>query len=192
MSIDFFLHSRITYKLIKERNNVDDENSEQGNTIRGIKATKLILAELMEGFTPMVYAICMAMALYGPNATLFPDIGNSFWGTPIKNIGPLLYTMFILLSFDTLCAVVNSIIIWKVMKVNMLQEFCRLISAYWLFMTMKLSNHMTYYLAGKDVNFGMDSSGKFEWITSEGRLSLLYNSTFLNDEEKEILLSPQL
>ena len=184
VSIDLFLHSRITYKLIKEHNNVEEENSGQRKAIRSIKTAKLILAELMEGFTPIIYAICMALAFYGPNATLFTDIGNSFWGTPIEDIGPIFYTMFILFSFDTLSAVVNSIILWKVIKVNMLEEFVRLISKYWHFMMVKLSFNIAHYIASKDVNYGMDSSGKFEWITPEGRLSLIYNSSLLSDEEK--------
>ena len=191
VSIDLFLHSRITYKLIKEHNNVE-ENTGQGNTTRSIKVAKLILAELMEGFTPMIYAICIAMAFYGPNATLFSDIGNSFWGTPIKDIGPLFYTMFILFSLDTVSAVVNSIILWKFIRVDMLQEFSRFISKYWLFMMTKLSFNMTHYFASKDVDGGMDSSEKLECITPEGRLSLIFNSTLLNEEEKKILLSPQL
>ena len=97
VSIDLFLHSYITYSLIKGNNIVNEENSWQGNAIRSIKTTKLILAELMEGFTPMIYAISIALAFYGPNATLFSDIGKSFWGTPIEDIGPLFYTMFILI-----------------------------------------------------------------------------------------------
>ena len=191
VSIDLFLHSRITYNLIKEHNNVED-NTGQGSAIRSFKVAKLILAELMEGFTPMIYAICIAMAFYGPNATLFQDIGNTFWGTPIRDIGPLFYTMFILFSFDTVSALVNSIVLWKVIRVNMLQEFSRFISKYWFFMMTKLSFSMAHYFASKDVNGGMDSSGKLEWITPEGRLSLIYNSTLLNEEEMQMLLSPRL
>ena len=73
------------------------------------------------------------------------------------------------------------------MRVNMLQEFGRLVSKYWFSMMVKLSFCMTHYLSMKDVNFGMTSNDKFEWITLEGRLSLIYNSTFPNDEEKKNL-----
>ena len=42
---------------------------------------------------------------------------------------------------------------------------------------------MTNYFVSIDVNFGADSSGKFEWITPEGRLNLIYNSTHFTAEE---------
>ena len=182
-TIDVFLHSRITYKLIKENNKVEEENPEQANRIKKNKAAKLILAELVEGFTPMIYGFVMVLAFFGPNADLFSDIGNNFWGTPIDDIGKLFYTMFILFSFDTLSAAVNSIILWKVVKVNMLREFSRVVSKYWLFMVLRLSLNTTSYFASKDVNLGLDSSGQYEWITPEGRLSLIYNMTHLVDEE---------
>ena len=38
----------------------------------------------------------------------------------------------------------------------------------------------------RDVNLGIDATGEFEWITSDGRLSLILNSTDLTDEEKSI------
>ena len=39
---------------------------------------------------------------------------------------------------------------------------------------------MTRYFAMNDVNFGADLRGKYEWITNEGRMNLLSNSTDLN------------
>ena len=179
VTIDFFLHSRSTYKLIKEHNKVDEENSENENMVDCIKTTNLILAELIEGFTPMIYGICIACAYYGPNQGLFTSIGNSYWGEPIKDIALLYKTMLFLFGIDTLAATVNAIILWKVMNINMLQEFYGVLSKYWFFIFIKLSFANAGYFAINDINFGLDSSGKFEWITPAGRLNLICNSTNL-------------
>ena len=91
--------------------------------------------------------------------------------------------MGLLYTVDTISAAVNSMVLWWVTKINMLQEFSRVLEKYWLFIVMKLGYIMTNYFVSIDVNFGADSSGKFEWTTSEGRLTLIYNSTYLTAED---------
>ena len=166
-----------TYQLIREYNKTKEEGSENDSKGKKIKATNLILAELVEGFTPMIYALCMAMAYYGPNAKLLANIGSNFWGQPIDNITYVFGIMGLLYIIDTISAAINSIVLWKVMKVNMLKEFREVVTKYWVFMLIKYSSTMSVYFASLDVNFGLDSSGKFKWITNEGRLSLIQNTS---------------
>ena len=59
---------------------------------------------------------------------------------------------------------------------------------HWLFFVIKLGAIMSAYFSTTDINLGMDSSRKFDWITSEGRHCLIYNSTELSDYEKSMLL----
>ena len=127
----------------------------------------------------MLYGISITLAHYGPNAALFANIGSQLWGEPIENLIQLYYTMFFLFGIDSLSAVLNSLILWKVLNVNMLQEFGDIISKYWIFIVFKLSNNLQGYLATTDVNFGLDTSGNFEWITTEGRQNIIDNSTYL-------------
>ena len=54
-AIDFAIHSYITYKRIRQYNETQDEDSENDNKAKKIKTTNLILAELVEGFTPLIY-----------------------------------------------------------------------------------------------------------------------------------------
>ena len=136
----------------------------------------------------MIYAICMATAYYGPNNHLFVNIGSSFWGKKIENIGSVFFTMLILFAFDAFSAMFNSILLWKIMSVNMLQEFYRVLSKYWIFMAIKIGFAMVSYFASSDVNLGTDTSGSHEWITPEGRQNLIWNSPDLTDEEKTRLL----
>ena len=42
--------------------------------------------------------------------------------------------------------------------------------------------------ANRDINLGLDTTGEFGWITKEGRIQLIINSTDLSQEEKDLLL----
>ena len=187
-TIDFVLHSHITYKLVKENNKVSEQASTNGNVPKTTHATNLILAELVEGFTPMMYAICMTMAFYGSNARLLAGIQSTLWGKPMNDIFSLYYTMLFLFTIDTISAALNSIILWKMLNINMLREFHHVIRNYWLFMVVKLGADLTSYFASIDVNLGMDSGGLFEWITATGRLDLILHAPDLSQEEKAMLI----
>ena len=53
----------------------------------------------------------------------------------------------------------------------------------------KMGVNMSGYFALTDVNLGMDSSLKFDWITLAGRQMLICNSSELTDVEKLMLLA---
>ena len=131
----------------------------------------------------------MALAISGPNSSMLANVGSTYWGEKIENIGPLLSSMAILFVFDIISVIVTSIVLWKVANINMLHEFRDGINRYWLFFIIKLGQLLTGYFGTSDINFGMDSSGKFDWITPEGRQILIYNSTDLTNDEKLMLMT---
>ena len=142
----------------------------------------------MEAFTPIIYGASMVMAFYGPNYHMIATVGSDFWGEKIEDLRNLFYPMFILFAFDTLCFGVTSIALWKEIEINMVQETHGVLRKYWGFLIMRIAQPTATYFAGNDVNFGTDDGFKFEWITFEGRQTLIYNSTYLSFEEKSLLL----
>ena len=99
IGMGLYFHSKATYQTIRAHRNVGNEGGNSERTEKNI--TKLIIAELIEGFTPVIYGICIAMAYYGPNAHLLSTIGNAYWSKPMKDIGPVFITMLILFAIDT-------------------------------------------------------------------------------------------
>ena len=97
--------------------------------------------------------------------------------------------MLTLFGFDTLSVLINSIILWISTKVNLFREICQTIKRYWSFIAVKVTIQIVAYLETKDVNFGMDFSGKWDWITEHGRFQLINESISLSDEEKAMLLA---
>ena len=158
------------------------------NRKKNLNVTKLILIEIIEGFVPIIYGACMAVAYYGPNAHILATVGNNYWSKEMEDIGYLFLVMFGLFAFDTLSAGINSFCLWKIVNINMAQEFCRMFEQYWFFMAVKLSYNMSMYFAPNDVNSGMDRSKSFQWTSDEGWRNLVNSSKDLSNEEKTELI----
>ena len=189
LGIDAILHFRITYKIVRGFRKVDVEGIETLSIQTNINISRLIIGELIEGLTPIIYGICMALAYYGPNVFLFANIGNNYWSTEVNDIGPLFTTMSILFAIDTFNVLINSLLVWKFVKVGMLSEFARVLNRHWYPMAVCLATYMVIYFVTTDINFGLDETRSFQWISNEGWINLVNNSNDLSKEEKENLLS---
>ena len=189
VAIDLFLHLRLTYKCIKEHKKVIDEEIGNENTKKTINIVYLIITELIEGFAPIIYGFCMAMAYYGPNNGILSNVGNNYWSKPIEDISPIFTLMIVLFVIDTLSAVVNSLYIWMIVNVNMIREFYRVLGKYWFFMAIFLASYVSIFFHGNDINFGMDSRRNFEWISNKGWRNLLNCSSDLTNEQKRDLFT---
>ena len=189
LAIDFLIHMGQTYKSIKENKIVNAEGIRHENTVRKMNIIKLILTELIEGFTPIIYGASMAMAYYGPNAHIFSNVGNTYWSKEITDIGHFFLVLFGLFAFDTLSALINSFCLWKIITINIFHEFCRVLEKYWLFIGVKLSFNLITHFSSNDVNGGMDKTKAFQWISDEGWMDLVNRSSDLTNEEKAELLA---
>ena len=189
LGIDFALHLIFTIQIINENRKVAVEGSNTEKKRKSSIIVMLVFSELMAGFTPLIYGICMAMAYYGPNSYLFTNIGCDFWGEKIDDIKAIFDTMFILLAVDTASFVITSFCIWKMTNLNIFQDFEEALGKYWLIMAIKLSYMIGLFFPGTDVNAGMDHGASFQWITEEGRLTLINKTSTLTGEEKSMLLA---
>ena len=183
VAIDFALHLKMTLQVIKERNKVDDTETEIVST-NTANLTTLIITEMIQGLTPIIYMIYMALAYYGPNAHLFSNIGNNYWNDEIENIGPVYLTMTILFGVDMLSFFITVICFWKIAKIDVLQEFCRMIGKYWYYMAIILAAITAVGIITTDINLGMDESQSYQWITNDGWINLVNQSIHLTNEEK--------
>ena len=189
MTVDFVLHLRMTLQTIRICNTVTNQDDESHALERRKSITKLVLAELTEGIVPMAYAITFAMAYYGPNASILGNVKNDYWGyEKVDDIDHTFLMLFILFAVDTVSVLFNALLLWKSVNVNLFKEICLTLGKYWFFFATKLSMLLLSNFASNDINLGMDATFKFEWITKSGRARLLYNSTELSDEARNILL----
>ena len=188
-AIDFALHLKKTLQIIKNCMKTTDAGIEILSAESHKNISTLIIVELIEGFTPLIYGSGILMAFYGPNTKIFANIGNTHWGKEIEDLSPIYVTMSILFGVDTMSVLINSFCLWKVLNVNMLAETYRVLSKYWYFMAIYLSTHAASMLCSFDINFGYDPSGSFPWISNDGWVTLINNSTALTNEEKAELIA---
>ena len=75
------------------------------------------------------------------------------------------------------------------LNVNMIEEFCRVLTKYWFMIAVPLELSMSLYFATKDVNLGIDETHAYLWIRNEGRQQLINSSNDLTEIEKTMLLA---
>ena len=180
---------KFAIQIIKEYNKPENSRNENRNSQRSTKLATLIITELIEGFTPIIYLICVAMAYYGPNDHLLTNIGSSYWGKKIEDFSSLLTTMVILFTVDTFSVLINALCILKASKINILPEFGQIIGKYWYFIAINLGMTMNKYFASIDINLGIDPTRSFQWTTNEGWINLVNTSTGITNEEKAELIA---
>ena len=95
--------------------------------------------------------------------------------------------MMVLFAVDFLSVIITSVILWKVIKINVFREFQRVLESYWLFMVTYLAFGEAVYISTTDINLGTDTSGKFLWINQEGWKSLMNDTVHLSNEERVLL-----
>ena len=71
---------------------------------------------------------------------------------------------------------------WKCCKIDYPQEICKIMKKYWFIIVIKLSSTLSTWFNVRDINFGMDYTFEFNWITEEGRIRFLQNSSVLGHE----------
>ena len=192
VTMDLFLHAKMTRQIIKQYKVVNPEQIASQNRPSCLNTTKIIIAELVEGCTPIIYGVCMLMAYYGPNAGIFSNVGNNYWSDVIEDISPLYQMMIFLFAVDTFGAAINSFCIWKLAKVDMFHESYRVLEKYWHFMAVNLALTVSLYFATTDVNFGLDGTNSFEWISNEGWINLVNISNEVSNGESKKLLDQKI
>ena len=189
IAIDFVLQLYLTYNIVQVHNHVTDYGIEDRSVGQQKIVTKLVLAEVTEGLTPIIYALGFALAYYGPNGSILGSVRNSYWGyEKVDDVGYLFLMMLLLFGVDVFSVFVNYLILSKLTNVKLFQELCRIMKKFWLLVAVKFATKMCTWFVTKDINFGMDSTGNWDWITEDGRIQLISNSTDLSDEEKNAFL----
>lgn len=190
LGVEFCIHLFSCYQIIrlhrKVGGNVLQHGSENAN--RKEKMMGLIINEMIELLVPLVYGIGFATAYYGPNAHLIAGVKSSYYGSkPVEDLQHWYSTLAQFLSMDLCAMICGGVILWLLTRVNLAREISLLLNKYWFIFMMKLGIAASNW-SPNDMNCGTDNSLKFLWITDEGRLGVIFNSTDLSDDEKSFLL----
>ena len=182
LGVEFSIHMFICFQIIHFKRKIDFEDitKEDMRKMKKQKLMNLLLSEIVEALVPLAYAIGVALAFYGPN--------KSFLGSVKKlhenDVERLFIVMFLMFFIDLVCIAVSGIILWISGNVNLLDEVCKIIRKYWFIFAIRVGGNISWYFGSNDINLGMDYNLNFEWITDEGRLRIIQNTTHLSSIEK--------
>ena len=189
--VDLLLHSTMAYQIIHL--NLQVSHNEERDVLKTRKekiVLKLLLAELVEGLVPMVYAIGFAMAYYGPNGSLIGNVLSDIWQyKKVEDVTRLFMIQIILIGIDLISVAANTILVTKFGNADLIKQFCKVLSDYWMILTILMMHPVFVYFMMNDINLATDMTLKFEWITEQGRMKFIHNSTDLTHVEKRFLLS---
>ena len=145
--------------------------------------------EVVDILIPLLYGLTFAAAYYGPNASILGNVKNSYWRYEEATDVPAKFIKLLqMLSVDICSLVVTGFAFWTFCKINYLQEICKVLNKYWFIIAIKFSTNLAARYSTNDINWGMDYTYDFDWITEDGRLRFIRNSTGLSDEGISYLL----
>ena len=178
--VEFLMQMIMTYKIVKLHRYVNFEDYKKFMVNKRKAILNLVLAELCEGLVPLAYAISFIMAYYGANAELIGNVRNGYWQyKAVDDASWTLIMMFWLFAVDSVCLLLNSIIIWTCTKINIFKEFCLVLKKYWYILALKLVQNIYFDFFSNDVNLGVDFTFKFEWITTNQEIITNSTSTYI-------------
>ena len=144
------------------------------------KVTSLIIGETVTGLIPLLYGLSFATAYYGPNGNLIGNVRNSWWSyDETEDVQRFYEVMFQMFAIDVCCILASGIILWIFGKINIAQELGGILKKYWSILMIKIAGSLLLF-GLNDINGGMDFTLSFDWLTDEGRLRLVQNSSDLS------------
>ena len=190
--VDILLQSKLAIDIIKMKRQVSTDGSVRDamSTRLEKQILKLLMAELTEGLVPISYAIGFAMLYYGPNAHLTGNVLSDLWQyEKVEDVTRLFFIQGILFGVDLLCVTMNAYLVANFGNVDLMKQLCKLLKNYWMVFAILMMDNIFFYFAFHDINLGVDMTLTFEWITAEGRMKFINDSTEIMKDEKESLLS---
>ena len=111
----------------------------------------------------MAYAIGFAMAYFGPNGQLTGNVQSDLWGyEKVDDICRLFICQLLMFVMDFVGFCLNTILVWKFGRVNLMQKFCKMVNAYWIIFAIQMAIIIVPNFGLKDVNAALDMTMKFE------------------------------
>jgi len=97
----------------------------------------LILCEMIEFLVPLAYFSTFAIAYKGPNATILGGIQNEYWAyEKIHDLEKVMKVGMEMFLMDFSSVIICGGILYKFSKINIAQEFCKVVKQTWTIITL--------------------------------------------------------
>ena len=139
LGFEFFVHINSCYEIVRlhRKSNVEGQNNETKKKINIQNVLELVLSETIDVVASSAYAITLAAAYYGPNATILGNIRNSYWTyEEIQDIDKSLAVVFKIAFIDLIIALVCGVMLWVCCRINLFHVFCTIMKTNWIFISL--------------------------------------------------------
>ena len=121
LAVTFLMNIYICFKAIRlHRQSVEDEN--QSETLERRKSElliKLMLNEMVESITPLLFIIAFIIAYFGPNARIIGNIQNGYWQfKAVNDIQPYLSGILMMAIVDLSSVVISLHLLWGFCRID--------------------------------------------------------------------------
>ena len=145
LGIEILINLYQCFRIIRLQHKIGgDEDDEQIMILKAEKKSaivSLITVEFIEIAIPILYAIGLVLAYYGPNADLMVGIKNEYFGMPtITDIQYNLSLLLLMAAIDAIGLIIVGFLLGWFCKINILEELCNILYKYWI--------HLAIFMGG--------------------------------------------
>ena len=119
--IPFLLNMHICFQVINLHQQIsNDGNDTEHLHVRKLRLLmKLLINEIVEFLTPLIFLITFIIAYYGPNATIIGNVQNNYWQYGcVENLLSYVSVILLMTIVDLSSAVISVCLLWKICKIN--------------------------------------------------------------------------
>lgn len=142
---EFLLNTHKCYRILRLRRKIRTNFVVKTKIKEEIhdKIRDLVMSELIEVLVPLAYFSTFVMAYFGPNAAILGGIQNDYWDyEKVENLGRIIKVGMEMFLMDLSSSLICGGILYKFCKINVLQEFCKIIKQCWTVITLLLSGNL--------------------------------------------------
>ena len=119
--IPFLLNMHICFQVINLHQQIsNDGNDTEHLHVRKLRLLmKLLINEIVEFLTPLIFLITFIIAYYGPNATIIGNVQNNYWQYGcVENLLSYVSVILLMTIVDLSSAVISVCLLWRICKIN--------------------------------------------------------------------------
>ena len=140
------------FQIIRIHNKIGaNDDNEQNSVLKAEKKSalvSLITLEFIEASIPLIYAMGLFLAYYGPNAKLMIGIKSEYFGVPpITDLPSVLSVLFLMAGIDALGGILVGVLLGYFCKINIIKELSIILQKYWI--------HLSIFMGGEICNVSM-------------------------------------
>lgn len=142
LGIEFLLNFRLCIKTLQMHRKIKTNilgNQYLKNQINN-NLQNLVINEMIEVIVPLAYFSTFYLSYVGPNSTILGGVRNSYWNyEKVENLEKILTVGIEMFFIDFSSLIICGAILHKFSRINLFQEFCKVIKQCWTIMTILVS-----------------------------------------------------